>query len=191
MSAARSDWVMSRRNGDALVCCVKKMRHPHGKIRSDAANDYTQWFMGCGDGIRTRSTQIISLLHSHLMLRHNGESTAGVRVERTFSLPNPSHLREVTGIEPAFMPCSSMLSPVVLITIHPPRFGSATLPGQMQRAVTLPFGLLVWAVASGAAARGLLTAPGSPRYCLARNLRETPSTLSAFAMFFRYLREGC
>lgn len=51
------------------------MRHPHGKIRSDAANDYTQWFMGCGDGIRTRSTQIISLLHSHLMLRHNGKST--------------------------------------------------------------------------------------------------------------------
>lgn len=32
------------------------------------------------------------------------------------------------------------------------------------------------------APRGLLTAPGSPRYALARNLRKTPSSLSAFAM---------
>lgn len=45
-------------------------------------------------------------------IHHNGESTAGVRVERTFSLPISTRI-VVSGIEPDVMPCSSMLSPVV------------------------------------------------------------------------------
>jgi len=40
------------------------------------------------------------------------ESTAGVRIERTFSLPITALCIAVAGIEPAVMPCSSMLSPL-------------------------------------------------------------------------------
>ncbi|UIA90555.1 hypothetical protein LU632_14500 [Erwinia tracheiphila] len=41
---------------------------------------------------------------------HNEESTAGVRIERTFSLPITAICIAVAGIEPAVMPYSSMLS---------------------------------------------------------------------------------
>lgn len=73
----------------------------------------------------------------------------------------------------------------MLWTIHLPWSGGASSPGQMYRAVTLPVGLLVCAGISSPASRGLLSAPGSPRYALARNLRKPPSSLSAFAMFKR------
>lgn len=73
----------------------------------------------------------------------------------------------------------------MLWTIHLPWSGGASSPGQMYRAVTLPVGLLVCAGISSPASRGLLSAPGSPRYALARNLRKPSSSLSAFAMFKR------
>ena len=43
-------------------------------------------------------------------IHHNEESTAGIRIERTFSLPITAICIAVAGIEPAVMPCSSMLS---------------------------------------------------------------------------------
>lgn len=44
------------------------------------------------------------------VIHHNEESTAGVRIERTFSLPITAIYIAVARIEPAIMPCSSMLS---------------------------------------------------------------------------------
>ena len=48
---------------------------------------------------------------AHSRNYHNEESTAGVRIERTFSLPITRYRTIlVSGIEPDSMPCSSMLS---------------------------------------------------------------------------------
>lgn len=79
----------------------------------------------------------------------------------------------------------------MLCTIHLPRSGGATSPGQMQRTVTRSFGLLVWPEVSSPDIADSASPPRfHPRYCLARKPRKSPSTLSAFAMFFRYLRAG-
>ena len=71
-----------------------------------------------------------------------------------------------------------------LCTIHLPRSGGATSPGQMQRIVTRSFGLLVWPEVSSPDIADSASPPRfHPRYCLARKPRKSPSTLSAFAMF--------
>lgn len=72
----------------------------------------------------------------------------------------------------------------MLFTIHLPRSGGATSPGQMQRIVTRSFGLLVWPEVSSPDIADSASPPRfHPRYCLARKPRKSPSTLSAFAMF--------
>lgn len=73
-----------------------------------------------------------------------------------------------------------------LCTIHLPRSGGATSPGQMQRTVTRSLGLLVWPEVSSPDIADSASPPRfHPRYGLARKPRKSPSTLSAFAMFRR------
>ena len=92
--------------------------------------------------------------------------------KRTPSVTNQSPRR--MKMECAFMLC----------TIHLPRSGGATSPGQMQRTVTRSFGLLVWPEVSSPDIADSASPPRfHPRYCLARKPRKSPSTLSAFAMF--------
>ncbi len=92
--------------------------------------------------------------------------------KRTPSVTNQSPRR--MKMECAFMLC----------TIHLPRSGGATSPGQMQRIVTRSFGLLVWPEVSSPDIADSASPPRfHPRYCLARKPRKSPSTLSAFAMF--------
>lgn len=79
----------------------------------------------------------------------------------------------------------------MLCSIHPPRSGGATSPGQMQRTVTRSFGLLVWPeVLSPDIADSASPPRFHPRYCLARKPRKSPSTLSAFAMFVQVSSGG-
>lgn len=79
----------------------------------------------------------------------------------------------------------------MLFTIHLPRSGGATSPGQMQRIVTRSFGLLVWPEVSSPDIADSASPPRfHPRYCLARKPRKSPSTLSAFAMFVQVSSGG-
>lgn len=90
--------------------------------------------------------------------RHNGKSTPSVTNQ------SPRRMK----MECAFMLC----------TIHLPRFGGATSPGQMQRIVTRSFGLLVWPEVSSPDIADSASPPRfHPRYCLARKPRKSPSTL--------------
>ena len=92
--------------------------------------------------------------------------------KRTPSVTNQSPRR--MKMECAFMLC----------TVHLPRSGGATSPGQMQRIVTRSFGLLIWPEVSSPDIADSASPPRfHPRYCLARKPRKSPSTLSAFAMF--------
>ena len=85
--------------------------------------------------------------------------------------------------QPAKQPPSPKCS-YLLCTVHPSRSGSATSPGWMQRAVTLPVGLLVWPeVSSPDITDSASPSRFHPRYALARKPRKSPSSLSAFAMF--------
>ncbi len=77
-----------------------------------------------------------------------------------------------------------------LCTIHLPRSGGATSPGQMQRTVTRSLGLLVWPEVSSPDIADSASPPRfHPRYGLARKPRKSPSTLSAFAMLGESLAE--
>ena len=87
--------------------------------------------------------------------------------------------------------CTSACAFTTVITIHLPRSGGATSPGQMQRIVTRSFGLLVWPeVLSPDIADSASPPRFHPRYCLARKPRKSPSTLSAFAMFVQVSSGG-
>lgn len=80
--------------------------------------------------------------------------------------------------------CTSACAFTTVVTIHLPRSGGASSPGQMQRIVTRSFGLLVWPEVSSPDIADSASPPRfHPRYCLARKPRKSPSTLSAFAMF--------
>ncbi|KMJ78243.1 hypothetical protein ABT84_06600 [Salmonella enterica subsp. enterica serovar Typhimurium] len=103
---------MSPSRGDALFCCVKRSASRQNTVAflllleepdaDKSSHSITLWCRvppGAWRrlhtrrvGIHRRSTVSLNLNPRALSrIHHNDESITGVRIERTFSLPNPPH----------------------------------------------------------------------------------------------------